>query len=116
MSAETREIITWMLGTLLSLSTLVGLLTRFVLIPYIKEHVVSPMQDVRRQVTENHHTNPVPTVLDRIDDVSQQIKEWGEESRELRRQVDEHMSWSARWVDLIEREIGLLRREREEES
>lgn len=111
MNAETREVITWALGTVLVLCTLTGLAVRFVLMPYLRDHLVKPMKQVEKQVTENHHSNPKPTVLDRIDDVQTEVKGLGEQMQVLVRAFDGHMDWSEKWVALVEREVALLRRE-----
>lgn len=104
MNASTRDTITWILGTGLSLAAVLGISVRFILLPYMREHLVQPMKQVQKQVTENHHHNAEPTVLDRIDDVQQSVGA-------LTRVIDGHLDWSEKWVDLIEREIALLRRE-----
>lgn len=117
MNADARELITWILGTTISLSILLGLAVKFVLMPYLKEHLVRPMKQVEKQVSENAHANKQPTVLDRIDDVKVQVESLSagiEEARAdrlaLHRMFAEHSDWSQRWVDVIEREIALLRR------
>lgn len=61
-------------GALCSLLVLLGLAVRFVLVPYLREHLVRPVQETHRQVTQNRHANPEPTVLDRIDDVHDAVR------------------------------------------
>lgn len=123
--SEVQTTITWSLGTLVTLVTLSGLATKFILVPYLREHLVKPMDLVRKQVTENHHSNTRPTVLDRLDDVQNEVMALGRqvgdvgrqvdaataERRALRRMHDEHRAWSSRWTRLIERELELLRRQ-----
>lgn len=106
------EAITWTLGTLLSLATLVGIATKFVLLPYIRAHVVDPLRETRHQVTVNHHSSTEPTVLDRIDDVANKVDALGETVTELSNRdasneanmtaltlvLDEHLRWSRQWV------------------
>ena len=75
MSAETRELISWVLGTIIALSAIVGILVRVVLVPYLKEHLFKPMRVVQRQVDENHHSNSKPTVLDWLSDVHSVVDE-----------------------------------------
>lgn len=103
MDSGTREAITWTLGTLLTVFAVLGVLVRYVLLPYLREHLIAPVKQVEKQVTENHHSNSTPTVLDRIDDVQQEV-------RVLGRMLEGHMDWSERWVNLIERELDLDRR------
>lgn len=106
MTDETRELVTWLLGTMLAGSAVVGLGARFVLLPWLREHLVGPVQQVKKQVSENQHANQQPTVLDRIDDVQTELKALG-------KMFDGHLQWSERWVDLIEREMVVMRMERE---
>lgn len=87
MDSDTRDLITWTLGTALSLAALVGLGVRFILMPYLREHLVKPMALVQKQVTENSHHNAVPTVLDRIDDVRQEVAT-------LNETLEDHMAYS----------------------
>lgn len=61
-------------GALVSVCVLLGLVVRFVLVPYMREALVKPVQETHRQVTQNRHANPEPTVLDRIDDVHDSVK------------------------------------------
>lgn len=111
--------VTWTLGTIIALFTVLGLIVKFVLVPYLKEHLVDPMKQVEKQVSENHHSNEVPTVLDRIDDVSKAVTslrdELKTEVRVLASMYEGHMEWSDRWVKLIEREIDHIRGTEEED-
>lgn len=109
MSAETRELISWVLGTTISLSIVIGLITKFVMMPYLREHLVKPMKQVEKQVSENHHSNKVPTVLDRIDDVQSAVDEMREEMKGMATMYEGHLSWSERWVNLVEREIDFIK-------
>ncbi|MBB3041230.1 hypothetical protein [Nocardioides soli] len=105
MDAGTREAITWTLGTLIAGFAILGVLVRLVLLPYLREHLIAPVKQVEKQVSENHHSNEPPTVLDRLDDVQQEVKVLG-------RMLEGHMEWSERWVKLIEREVDVARRDR----
>lgn len=86
--------------------SLVGLAARFILLPWLRQHIVAPMRQVEKQVSENAHANSSPTVLDRIDDVQQEV-------HAMRADFKSHLDWSERWVDLVEREIRVLRMERD---
>ncbi len=92
----------------LGVLALIGLVVRFVLLPYLREHLIVPVKDTHKQVTENHHTNERPTVLDRIDDVSNQVRENTAETRAARgearalaRMFDGHLEWSQNEVDAL---------------
>lgn len=106
MNAQSQDTVTFLLATLLSLITLAGLITRFVLMPYLRQHLVDPVKATHAQVTENHHASPgEPTLVDRVDDVARDV-------RALSRVMDAHMEWSDRTTDLVQRELDQLRRER----
>lgn len=110
MSAETRDLISWILGTTVSLSIIIGLIVKFILMPYLRDHLVRPMKQVEKQVSENHHSNKNPTVLDRIDDVQQDVKALRAEMAGMARMYEGHLNWSERWVGLIERELDLVKK------
>lgn len=109
MSAETRETISWVLGTSISVSILIGLLIKFVLMPYLREHLVKPMKQVEKQVTENHHSNAKPTMLDRFDDIEKAIAEVRRDMHTMAGMYEGHVSWSERWTALIERELDFVK-------
>jgi hypothetical protein len=69
------------IGIVLGLATLGGLLVRYALLPWLQTHIVSPVQEVNRQVTVNGHVSEVPTLLDRVDNAAVL-------AQELRDQVD----------------------------
>ncbi len=109
MNSDTRELITWILGTTISLSIVIGLAVKFVLMPYLRDHLVTPMKQVEKQVSENHHSNKVPTVLDRIDDVQQAVDDMRSEIKTMATMYEGHIQWSERWVSLVEREVDHLK-------
>jgi len=93
------------LATALTVLIITGLGVRYILVPYLRDNLVRPVKDVRRQVTENHHDAPGrPTVLDRIEDVHDEI-------RALAHVMDQHMSWSERQASLVDRKIKALRKQ-----
>lgn len=103
------------LGSAVSLCILIGLAVRFALLPWLERHLVSPVKETRKQVTENHHSNPRPTVLDRIDDVSKQVAENTRETRAMARMFDGHLEWSQHEVDRIWSRLEEDRRRKEED-
>lgn len=106
MNSEARDTITWTLGTFLSLCMILGLAVRFVLYPWLRDHLVTPVKATQRQVTENHHQHDPPTVIDRLEELSREV-------HAIANVMDQHLSWSDRWSTLVEREVDQLRRERE---
>lgn len=119
MDASTRETITWTLATILSLSAVLGLAVRFILLPWLRDHLVLPVQETHRQVSENGHVDrTTPTLPDRLEDLSAKVDEAQEshvvQSRDLTaltRVLDEHLRWSDRWVDVVDRELEQLKRD-----
>lgn len=117
MDADTRDAITWTLGTFLTLCTIVALGVRFVLLPWLRDHLVLPVQETHRQVSENGHVDrSTPTIPDRLEDLSAKVDEAQEahtvQSRDLRAVtavLDEHLRWADRWVDLVDRELDMLK-------
>ena len=108
MSPETRDLISWILGTTVTLSVIIGLVVKFVLMPYLREHLVKPMKQVEKQVSENHHSNKKPTVLDRIDDVQRSVEEMRTEMKGMASMYEGHITWSEKWVNLVERELDFV--------
>ena len=106
MDAQSRDVVTWLLGTCVTLSILVGLAVKFVLLPWLRDHLFAPLHDTRQQVTDNGHTSDPPTLPDMIHEVRTDVGA-------LTRVMDEHLSWSDRWTDLIEREVAFLLRQLE---
>lgn len=54
---------------------ILGVFWRFVVLPNLREQLYKPVRETNRQVSENKHSNPSPTVLDRLDDIGNQVSE-----------------------------------------
>lgn len=54
-------------GLLVSLCILAGFAARFVLWPWIRDHIVTKLDETHSQVTVNKHVSKTPTLLDRVD-------------------------------------------------
>ena len=115
MSADWRELITWIISTTLALAALAGLMVRWGLLPYLREHPLKPMQRVEHQVSVNNHTSDVPTMLDKIDDLHREVRELRAEQRrarsdlsDLSRQVGDHLLRSESWSAEVESRLGGL--------
>lgn len=102
MASASRDLLTFVIVTAVGLCTLVGLATRYVLVPYLREHLLTPVQETHHQVTENNGSSPSPTVLDAIHDVQQDV-------RALSMVMDEHMKWSERYTTMTERRFRRIR-------
>ena len=115
MTADWRELVTWIISTTLALAAIAGLLVRWVLMPYLREHLLRPMQRVEHQVSVNNHTSDVPTMLDKIDDLHGEVRELRAEQRrtrsdlsDLSRQVGDHLLRSESWSAEVESRLGGL--------
>lgn len=104
MDADTRDGITWVLGTLTTLILLGGFVVRFVLLPWLRDHLTEPVDEVRRQVTENHHKHTPPTLPDRIESLSSDVNA-------LSRVLEGHLESGDRWLEhMLERIAALEQR------
>ena len=115
MTGDWRELITWIISTTLALAALAGLMVRWVLMPYLREHLLRPMQRVEHQVSVNNHTSDVPTMLDKIDDLHGEVRELRAEQlrtrsdlSDLSRQVGDHLLRSESWSAEVESRLGGL--------
>lgn len=115
MTGDWRELVTWIISTTLALAAIAGLLVRWVLLPYLREHLLKPMQRVEHQVSVNNHTSDVPTMLDKIDDLHGEVRELRAEQRrtrsdlsDLSRQVGDHLLRSESWSAEVESRLGGL--------
>ena len=115
MTGDWRELITWIISTTLALAALAGLMVRWVLLPYLREHLLKPMQRVEHQVSVNAHQSDEPTVLDRLDDMHTEVRELRAEQRrtrsdlsDLSRQVGDHLLRSESWSAEVESRLGGL--------
>lgn len=118
------------LGILLGLCTLGGLLVRYALLPWLKEHIATPLRETHQQVTVNGHTSATPTLLDRVDtataqigsvagkvdDVAAQVEDAVERVNVTGRMLDGHLDrsageWGRLWsaIDDLREHVGLAR-------
>lgn len=95
--------------------TILGLAVRYVLMPYLSTHLIAPIQagaqmveETHKQVTVNHHSSPEPTVLDRIDDVSNQVAENTRETRAMARMFDGHLERAQEAEDRFQGEVDRI--------
>ena len=100
-SGDVRDLITWVLGTIVTGLVLIGFAVRYVLMPYLRDHLVKPVEAVRKQVTDNHHANAEPTLPDRIDEVRTEVSA-------LARFLEGHVQSSERWLDMLVARIEAL--------
>lgn len=120
MNADTRDAITWTLGTFVTLAVIVAAAARLILLPWLRDHLVGPVRETHRQVASNGHAHEShPTIPDRLEDLAEKVdeatsahEEQARDVRALSRVLDQHLRWSDRWVDVVDREIDLLKQEK----
>jgi hypothetical protein len=96
--------------TVIAVTAVVGLIVRFVLLPYLKEHLVRPVSEVREQVKNTHETNlredldDIGKTMDRVRDeqalVRAELQRARSEDRQWRR---EHLAYSDSIANRLER-------------
>lgn len=91
-------IVTTTIGTL----TLAGLAVRYILVPYLRENLEKPVRETHHSLTVNHHSSPNPTMLDRVDTLTGEVRSMraeqvshGERLDELRAEVRSLSGWRA---------------------
>ena len=100
------------LGTL----ALVGLGVKFALLPWLREHLVQPVQETNRQITRNGHTSNPPTMLDQLHSIQTKVNDSATKGdlRAAARMWEGHINrseddrgnlWDA--VDELRRTLGL---------
>lgn len=118
MDQSSRDAVTFTLGTFVTVCTIIALGVKFILLPWLRDHLVQPVQRVHHEVTANNHKSATPTIPDRLEDLSTKVDEATQahelQSRDMkafRLVLDEHLRWSDRWVDVVDRELQLLKEE-----
>lgn len=82
------------LAVVVTAFAVVGVIWRFVMLPNLREQLLRPVEETRRQVMDNKHVNRKPTILDRLDDVEQTLEAIGLNQTSLMRQIGEHVGES----------------------
>lgn len=105
MNPQSRDTVTFLLTTLTTLLVLVGLAVRYVLMPYLREHLIRPVKETHEQVTVNgHEATQAPTLPDRLDDIATDVGT-------LTRVLGDHVEWSETEHERIDRELADRRKE-----
>jgi len=78
-------------SAVLAVAALLGLLVKYVLMPYLIEQVVRPLRETHRQVTPHHRLRrDEPTVVDRLDDVKTDLSGIKEAVEDLSKKAREN--------------------------
>jgi hypothetical protein len=95
-SKETADLILACIGITIGLCTLVGLAARFVLMPWLREHLVTPIKETKHQVTVNGHVSREPTFLDKVDSLANAVDDVQANQRTAARMFEGHIDRSGR--------------------
>lgn len=122
---ELRDLIWWTSGTILSIITITSMAVKWILLPYLKEHLVRPIAAVRddqmvlRDNVQNSHSKPLRDDLDEkfervewwLRDLTTKVDSQGAENRAMGLMFDGHLQWSDAHSRDTERAIDDLRDE-----
>jgi hypothetical protein len=112
MTEQTRDLITWTLGTVIALSAILGIVVRVILLPYLREHLVEPMGVVKEQVKNSHDANlrdDLDSTRDDINALRADVRSVSEQIKVQSAMFEGHITWAERLVKVIEREIDDIR-------
>lgn len=70
---ELLAILGGMAALTVSLCVLVGIGVKLMLLPWLREHLVTPVKETAHQVTVNGHVSRDPTLLDKVDNLQRDI-------------------------------------------
>jgi hypothetical protein len=98
---ETLGLLGAAVGLIVSLCLLGGLVTKFVLLPWLRANLVDPVKNTESQVTVNGHASDEPTVLDRLDDVKAAQADQSRAMRQFGVMFDHHMEWADREIQNV---------------
>jgi hypothetical protein len=93
----------------LGLCALAGIIGRVVLLPWIRTHLLEPVQETNRQVTVNGHTSRDPTLKDSVHSLQEQYTELRRDIAAAAIMFDGHIAASERDRGDLWRAVGLLR-------
>lgn len=96
MKKETADLVLACIGITLGLCTLAGLFAKVVLLPWLREHLVTPLKETKHQVSINGHVSAEPTLLDKIDSLQGAVDDTQADVRTAARMFDGHIDRSGR--------------------
>lgn len=106
MNPQSRDTVTFLLSVLTSLIVLSAMVVRYVLLPYLRDHLIEPVRETHKQVTENEKSPGSPTLPDRLHDLQTDVGT-------LTRLLDAHVEWSASEHDRLDEALAELMRQRQ---
>lgn len=86
----------------LGVLALIGAAYKWVLLPNLREQVVKPLHEARRELTGGKHD---PSIRDQLDELSGEIEDATLELRAMALMFDGHLEWSQAEVDALWREL-----------
>jgi hypothetical protein len=92
---ELLAILGAMAGLAVALCVLLGYFAKFVALPWLREHLVTPIKETQHQVTVNGHVSQDPTLLDKIDSLQGAVDDVQADQRTAARMFEGHIDRSA---------------------
>lgn len=101
MNAQSQDTVTFLLSTLTGVLILAGLAVRFVLLPWLKDHLVDPVQRTHEEVSGDGDG----TLSEKVGDLQSDV-------HVLTRLLDTHVEWSSGEHDRLDRALEELMKQR----
>lgn len=104
-------------GALVALSlgtiTLCGIIARLVVLPWLRTHLLEPVQEANRQVSVNGHVSEEPTLKDSVHTLQDQFKELRMDIANAAFMFEGHITASERdranlWAAIARRDAAAL--------
>lgn len=80
------------LSIMLGFCALIGLASKFVLLPWLKEQLVEPVQETHKQVTVNSYQSDPLTLLDLVHLMDLRLKRVEKKMKVIEKKVDSNVS------------------------
>jgi hypothetical protein len=121
---DTLETLGAGLGLLLAFCALIGLIAKYVVLPWLEDRfapLAAKVNQTHHQVTTNGHVSQEPTLKDDVHSLANEVRELKGETRSdldrMRQDLrtagelyDRHLDWSSRHADQVWGELVALRK------
>jgi hypothetical protein len=82
------------LSVTLAVGAIIGGFVKWVVLPNLRD-MVRQQTEIHKQVTENHHSNDKPTLLDKLDDIERAVDRVDTKVDKVDEKVDAHLITAA---------------------
>lgn len=87
---DVAGLLTVVTAVIVALGALIGATVKWVIVPNLRD-MIEQIAETHKQVTQNHHSNEKPTMLDRFDDLEKKIDRSDAKIDKLDEKVDSHL-------------------------